>query len=145
VAVPNQALAPVRQPQLPHGGQERLGFRLNGLRQQPAGAVPQDGRERAVNRVGLTEGNDGATARHGVSAPSGIQAGLHPPRYVALLKPSSPRFRHSSDGRLRGRMAERGEQRIWLVQMSGEELDQVKAASHPARIRNPTCRGIMEI
>jgi len=35
-------------------------------------------------------------------------------------------------------MAERGEQRIWLVQMSGEELDQVKAASYPPRTRNPT-------
>jgi len=41
------------------------------------------------------------------------------------------------DGRLRGRLAERGEQRIWLVQMSDEELDQAKAASHPARTRNP--------
>ena len=41
MAVPNQALAPVRQPHLPHGGQERLGFRFDGLCQQPAGAVSQ--------------------------------------------------------------------------------------------------------
>jgi len=47
-------------------------------------------------------------------------------------------YRWLRDGRLRGRMAERGEQRIWLVQMSGEELDQAKAASHRARTRNPT-------
>ncbi len=42
---------------------------------------------------------NGATARHGVSAPSGVQAGLHPPRYAALLMPSSPRFGHSSGRR----------------------------------------------
>jgi len=98
VAVPNQALAPIRQPHLPHGGQERIGFRLDGLCQHPAGAVAQDGRERVVNRVGLTEGNNAATARQGVSAPSGVQAGLHTPRYAALPKPSSPRFGYSSLG-----------------------------------------------
>ncbi len=37
----------------------RLGFRLDGLCQQPAGAVAQHGHERVVNRVGLTEGNNG--------------------------------------------------------------------------------------
>lgn len=47
-------------------------------------------------------------------------------------------YRWLRGGRLRGRMAERGEQRIWLVQMSGEELDQFRAAPHPARTRNPT-------
>src|ERR1700712_5463212 len=46
--------------------------------------------------IGLTEGNNSAIARHGVSAPSGVQAGLHPPRYAALLNPPSPRFGHSS-------------------------------------------------
>lgn len=35
VAVPNQALAPVRTPHLPHGGRERLGFRFDSLCQQP--------------------------------------------------------------------------------------------------------------
>jgi len=47
-------------------------------------------------------------------------------------------YRWLRNGRLRSRMAERGEQRIWLVQMSDEELDQAKAASHSARTRNPT-------
>jgi len=50
VAVPDQALAPVRQPHLPHGGQERLGFRLDRLCQQPAGTVAQDSREWVVNQ-----------------------------------------------------------------------------------------------
>ncbi len=35
-------------------------------------------------------------ADRSLPAPSGVQAGLHPPRYAALLKPSSPRFGHSS-------------------------------------------------
>ena len=51
------------------------------LTQQPAGAVPQDGHERVVNRVGLTKGNNGATVRDSVSSPPGVQAGFHPPRY----------------------------------------------------------------
>lgn len=47
-------------------------------------------------------------------------------------------YRWLRDGRLRGRIAERGEQRIWLVQMSGEELDQVRTAASPACTRNLT-------
>jgi hypothetical protein len=42
--VPHDALAPVRQPLAPHLSQERLGFRLDGLRQQPACAAPQNRR-----------------------------------------------------------------------------------------------------
>jgi hypothetical protein len=56
MAVPHDALAPVRQPRALHLGQERLGFRLHRLRQQPAGAAPQDGRQRVVDLVGLAEG-----------------------------------------------------------------------------------------
>jgi len=77
-------------------GPDENGAAKDDVRRCAAGAVAQDGRERVVNRVGLTEGNNGTTARHGVSAPSGVQAGLHPPRYAALLKLSSPRFGHSS-------------------------------------------------
>jgi excisionase family DNA binding protein len=47
-------------------------------------------------------------------------------------------YRWLRDGRLRGRMADRGEQRIWLVQMNGDEFEQAKAASPPPRTRNPT-------
>jgi len=96
VAVPDNALAPVRQPLALHLSQERLGFRLDGLGQQPARAAPQNRRQRIIDIIGLTEGNNGGSACHGVSAPSGVQAGFHPPRYAALLKPSSPILRHSS-------------------------------------------------
>lgn len=44
-------------------------------------------------------------------------------------------YRWLREGRLRGRMAARGDQRIWLVQMSGDELDQIRAAP-PASDRN---------
>ncbi len=96
MTVPNHAIAPIRQVRTLHGGQERVSPGLDGLCHQPAGAAPQNRRQRIVDRVGLAQGNNTATARHGVSAPSGVQAGLHPPRYAASLKPSSPRFGHSS-------------------------------------------------
>ena len=53
-------------------------------------------------------------------------------------------YRWLRGGRLRGRMAKRGEQRIWLIQMSSEELDQVRTAANPACARNPVGRGSME-
>ena len=100
VAVPHQALAPVRQPHALHRGQERLGLRLDRLGQQPAGAAPQDRRQRIVDRVGLTEGNNGAIARHGVSLLREVQAGFvtrldtppfshrhHPVSAIALRHP----------------------------------------------------------
>src|SRR3954465_8280424 len=95
--MPHQALTPVRQPQAPHPGQEGLGFRLNGLGQQPAGAAPQDGRPRGVDRLRLMQRDNGAIACHRRIAPSGGPGRLcHPPRYAALLTPPSPSFGHSS-------------------------------------------------
>jgi hypothetical protein len=95
--MPHQALTPVRQPQAPHPGQEGLGFRLNGLGQQPAGAAPQDGRQRVVDRLRLMQRDNGAIACHRRIAPSGGPGRLcHPPRYAALLTPPSPSFGHSS-------------------------------------------------
>src|SRR3954454_1616865 len=95
--MPHQALTPVRQPQAPHPGQEGLGFRLNGLGQQPAGAAPQDGRERGVDRLRLMQRDNGAIACHRRIAPSGGPGRLcHPPRYAALLTPPAPSFGHSS-------------------------------------------------
>jgi hypothetical protein len=35
------------------------------------------------------------------------------------------------EGRLRGRMATRGAQRIWIVQMSAAGLDQLRASKNP--------------
>ncbi len=65
--VPDDALAPVRQPLALHLSQERLGFRLDGLGQQPTRAAPQNRRQRIVDRLGLTEGNNGGSAHRGVS------------------------------------------------------------------------------
>jgi hypothetical protein len=51
-----------------HRRQERVGLRLDRLRQQSPGAVPQDRRQWIVGfTIGLTQGNNGAIARHGVS------------------------------------------------------------------------------
>src|SRR3954447_5535991 len=98
--MPHQALTPVRQPQAPHPGQEGLGFRLNGLGQQPAGAAPQDGRQRVVDRLRLMQRDNGAIACHRRIAPSGGPGRLcHPPRYAAFLTPPSPSFGHSSHKR----------------------------------------------
>ncbi len=47
-------------------------------------------------------------------------------------------YRWLREGRLRGRMAARGGQRIWLVQMPGEELDRIKAPALPDGSKNPT-------
>ncbi len=96
MAVANHAVPSVRQLHALHGGEKRVRFGLDGLCQEPAGAAPQNRRQRIVDRVGLTEGYNGAPARHGVSVPSGVQAGFHPSRYAASLKPSSPSFGHSS-------------------------------------------------
>lgn len=93
MAVPNQALAPVRKLRLSHGGQERLSFCLDRLRRQSVGAIAQDGRERVVSRVRLTERNN-AAARHGAPTLSEVQANLCPPRYAASLKPSPPGLGH---------------------------------------------------
>ncbi len=43
-----------------HQGQERLGFRFDGLGKQSAGAAPQNRRQRIVNRIGLSQANNGA-------------------------------------------------------------------------------------
>src|SRR5207342_1762714 len=94
--VPHQALAPIRQLHALHRGQERLGLRLDGLGKQPACAAPQDGRQRVVDRLGLTEWDNGAIPRHRVSFLREVQAGFHPPRYAALLTKPSPSFGHSS-------------------------------------------------
>jgi hypothetical protein len=95
--VPDQALASVRQLQIAHAGEKGFSLNLDGLGQQLAGAGAQDIGQGIVNRVGLTQANDVGSVAHGVSLflkrfwPAG-----HPPRYVALLTPSSPSFRHSS-------------------------------------------------
>jgi hypothetical protein len=58
----------------------RNAFRLrpNGMGQQPAGAVPQDGGQRILRCHRLREWDNGAIARHGVSPLREVQAGSPP-------------------------------------------------------------------
>jgi hypothetical protein len=58
----NQAAATVRKQPIFHRGKASFGLRLYGLRQKPSGPTPQNGCETIVNRVGLTERNNAATA-----------------------------------------------------------------------------------
>jgi len=78
VAVPDDALAPVRQPLAFHRRQECIGFGLDGLGQQATGAAPQNRRQWIVDLIGLTEGNNGGNARHRRIAPSGGSGRLTP-------------------------------------------------------------------
>jgi hypothetical protein len=50
--------------------------RLDRLGQQPAGAAPQDDRQRIVDLVRLTQGENGSIARHGVSLLREVLAGF---------------------------------------------------------------------
>lgn len=94
--MPDHAPAPVRQPLALHCSQERFSLRLDGLGQQATGAASQDRRQRIVDRLGLTEGNNTGSAHLGVSLLREVQAGFHPPRYAAFLIQPSPILRHSS-------------------------------------------------
>jgi hypothetical protein len=91
--VPHDALAPVRQPQALHLGQERLGFRLHRLRQQPAGAAPQDGRQRILDRVGVAEWDNGGIAHRGVSLLREVLAGSSPASIRRLSHATITQFR----------------------------------------------------
>ena len=73
MAVPDQALAPIRQLHAFHGGQECFGLRLDSLRQQPARAVPQDCCQWIIDLVRLTQGNRGGRANSN-TAISGLSA-----------------------------------------------------------------------
>jgi len=94
--VSHETVAPVRQPGIPHRGKKRLRLRFHRLGQQSSRTVPENRRQWIIDSVGLTQGNNGAIHRHGVSAPSGVQAGFHPPRYAASFTSPSPNFPHSS-------------------------------------------------
>ena len=54
----HDALPPVRQRYPLHRRQERIGFRPDGLGQQPAGTTSQDGGQRIVGLVGPPEWDD---------------------------------------------------------------------------------------
>ena len=97
MAVPDQALAAVRQLQLAHAGKISLGLDLDGLGQQLARAGSQNIRQGIVDRIGLTQAqNIGSTCSWRIALLERFWQARHPPRYAALLTPSSPSFRHSS-------------------------------------------------
>ena len=92
VAVSHQALAPVRQPHALHRGQERFGFGLHRLRQQPPGAAPQDFRERVIDGVGLAEADHSGIAHRGVSLLREVLAGSSPASIRRLSQSSITHF-----------------------------------------------------
>jgi hypothetical protein len=67
MTVPNQTIPPVRQPQIPHLGQEGLGLQLDRLREKPSGAGPQHIRQGIVDLVGLTQADNVGRRVHGVT------------------------------------------------------------------------------
>jgi hypothetical protein len=93
VAVPDHTLAPIRKARPRHHGQERLGFRFHRLRKEPARTTAQNGRQWVVGPIGLTEGNNGAIARHGVSLLREVQAGSSPASIRRLPHTSITQFR----------------------------------------------------
>jgi len=96
MAMPDEAGTATGQTLLPHRGQERLGFRLDGLGQQPAGAFAQHGRQRIVDLVGVSKRMNGGIVLHGVSLLREVLAGWTPATIRRPLKPSSPSSPHSS-------------------------------------------------
>ncbi len=96
MAVPNQAIAPVRQLHALHRSKEGVSLGLDGLGQKSAGAVAQNGRQRS-RRPYRADGGEQQCYRSSWRIGSfGSSGRLHPPRYAAFLNPPSPRFGHSS-------------------------------------------------
>src|SRR5690606_22310678 len=96
VAMTHHTGAPIGQALLGHGGKKRLGLRLDGLRKKSARALAQNRCQGFVESIRMRKGNNGGICLHGVSLLERFWQALHPPRYAASLKPSSPSFRHSS-------------------------------------------------
>jgi len=90
MAVPDQTITPVRQPEILHSCEEDLGFEFDGLRKKPSGANPQDIRQRIVDIVGLTEPDNAGKHVHGVSLSSRGSGRLD----TRLDTPPSHRRRH---------------------------------------------------
>jgi hypothetical protein len=71
MAVTDDAVAPIRQFEILPQGDEGVGFRDQHLSQHATGAFTRDFRQRIVDGVRLTERDDSAISRHGVSLLSG--------------------------------------------------------------------------
>src|SRR6516162_6809165 len=90
MAVPHYAVAAVRQLQVLPLGDEGISFGNQYLRQHSPGAFTCDFSQGIVDRFGLTEWDDGAISRHGVSLLSGGSGRLD----TRLDTPPSIKRRH---------------------------------------------------
>jgi hypothetical protein len=91
--VSHQALPPVRQRHALHRRQERLGFRLDGLGQQPAGTAPQDRCQRVIGLLGPPEWDNCGMAHRGVSLLREVLAGSSPASIRHLSQTAVTQFR----------------------------------------------------
>ena len=98
MAVPHDAVAAIRQPQVLPLGDEGIGFRDQDLGQHPPSPFTGDFRQWIVDSLGLTERDDGAISRHGVSLLSGGSGGLD----TRLDTPPSIKRRHPDSRIARG-------------------------------------------
>ena len=67
MAVPHQTRPPVRQRDVTHAGQKRLGLQLDSLCEEPSGPGSQNIRQGIVDLIGLTKPDDIGIRVHGVS------------------------------------------------------------------------------
>src|ERR1035441_6597618 len=67
MTMPNHAAATVRQPEIFHGGEERLGLHLDRLREKLPGTQTQDAGQGIIDLIRLTKPDNAAILFHGVS------------------------------------------------------------------------------
>ena len=67
MAVPDETCPPIRQRDVPHAGQKRLGFQFARLSEERAGSGSQDLRQGTIDLVRLTKPDGIGIRVHGVS------------------------------------------------------------------------------
>src|ERR1035441_11045571 len=98
MTMPNHAAATVRQPEIFHGGEERLGLHLDRLREKLPGTQTQDAGQGIIDLIRLTKPDNAAILPWRIALLERFWQARHPPRYAAYLIPSSPSFPLSSSG-----------------------------------------------
>ena len=74
----NQTITPVRQLEVLHPRQKRLGLQLHSQRQKPSSARAQNIRQGILEFLGLTQADNIGRCVHGVSLSSEVLAGSTP-------------------------------------------------------------------
>ena len=120
MAVTDDAVAPIRQFQVLPLGNEGVGFCNQRLRQHAAGALSGKLGQRIVDGIRLTERDDSAISRHGVSLLSGgagrlDDTRLDTPPSFSRRHPNSRIAQFSVHTRMRRRRTEAGENLDALV------------------------------